>query len=307
MSQTFQIKNLSINFDDLSIKYHGAEIKIDQKAVAVLKLLIENAGNTVQNKHFMEVVWHNKPSSIEVISAAIARLRKVFKKTDIDANMIVTIHKIGYRLDLPSTKKEKTSLSNKTQSKSFSALLVLLCIASLASLAIVFKQYLDDNKTINKNQTGQPTISKESESGFTQIYILRHADKVDDSENSPLSEIGIQRAKYWKTVLQYIKFDTVYTTDFKRNKQTASLISEDKIPIEIYYPMSFDVKKFISKVRGKKILIIAHSNTIPDMVNRLIGESTYAPMSHRNYSMLFIITISDEGKSTSSLLHIEKP
>ena len=43
------------------------------------------------------------------------------------------------------------------------------------------------------------------------------------------------------------------------------------------------------------------------MVNRLIGESKYPPMSHENYNLMYLITIDKNGHTSSSLMHIEQP
>jgi DNA-binding winged helix-turn-helix (wHTH) protein len=74
-----QIEHLSIDFIDHSIKSNGIELNIDQKAVEVLKILIDNAGQTVTIDAFMQSVWKDKPSSNEVVTSAIARIRKLFK------------------------------------------------------------------------------------------------------------------------------------------------------------------------------------------------------------------------------------
>ena len=142
----------------------------------------------------------------------------------------------------------------------------------------------------------------------TQIYILRHTEKADDSADSVLSQAGIERAKYWKKVLQHTEFDQVYTTDFKRNIQTAELIAESSsVKPELYHPMSFEVLKFLKLIEGKKVLIIGHSNTIPDMVNRLIGETRFPPMSHDNYNIMYVVTITPDGTASTVKLHIENP
>ncbi len=71
--------------------------------------------------------------------------------------------------------------------------------------------------------------------------------------------------------------------------------------------MSFDVLKFLKLIQGQQVLIIGHSNTIPDMVNRIIGETKYPPMSHENYNILYTVSINSKGESSSSMLHIEVP
>ena len=141
-----------------------------------------------------------------------------------------------------------------------------------------------------------------------QLFILRHTEKQEpDAEDPQLSEQGIKRAQYWARVLQDVQFDAVYTTNFKRNIQTANLVTAGRdVELKIYYPMSFDVKQFLQQEQGKRILIIGHSNTIPDMVNRLVGSNEEPPMSHQNYNLLYIVNI-DQNSRYSTLLHIENP
>ena len=310
MHNTYQIKHVAIDFNDHKITSNGVELNIDLKAAKVLQLLIEHAGTTVNSHDFMDQVWHDKPSSPEVVPAAIARLRKMFKLVGISDELIVTVHKVGYRFE-PLEESQSASKPNKKKSNPFiqAAALVLILGGLMVSMGLNVKHYmgnLDEDKlaTITAANRQQESLSE-----ATQIYIIRHTEKADETAEDPeLSAAGIERAKYWKKVLQHIHFDQVFTTDFVRNIQTAELISSDSsIKPELYYPMSFDVLKFINLIKGEKVLIIGHSNTIPDMVNRLIDETKYPPMSHENYNVLYVVTINKNGDTSSTMLHIEKP
>lgn len=310
MNNTYSIKHIKIDFNDHKITSNGVELSIDLKAALVLQLLIEQAGTTVHTNDFMDQVWHDKPSSPEVIPAAIARLRKMFKLAGISDDLIVTVHKVGYRFEVPDDKNSSQPIpQSATNSIKIKVFLLLLLVALMASLAFNFKQ---PSRVVGvKNQKFNQTtpIIQESESNVTQIFILRHTEKEDEtSENPALSAAGIKRAKYWKKVLQHTTFDQVFTTDFTRNIQTADLIaSSSSIKPELYYPMSFDVMNFMNLIKGETVLIIGHSNTIPDMVNRLINETKYPPMSHQNYNILFTIAINENGETSSNMLHIEMP
>lgn len=302
VTENFQLEHLSINFIDHSIKSNGVELNIDQKAVEVLKILIDNAGQTVTIDTFMQSVWKGKPSSNEVVTSAIARLRKLFKMAGINKELITTVHKVGYRFNHPSESKNP-----KTKPA-----IALALLGSLLVAVFIGFNYFSKPNNISKLDFSQNKISsikKESQSNVTQIYILRHAEKESATEENPdLSELGIKHASYWKKVLQHIKFERVFTTDFIRNIKTAEILSSDlSIKPEIYYPMSFDILNFIKEIQGQKVLIIGHSNTIPDMVNRIINETIYPPMSHKNYNLLYQITINENGDTSSSALHIEMP
>lgn len=292
---------------------NGVEMSIDHKAIEVMEMMVERANETVSTDDFMEKVWHDKPSSPEVIPAAVARLRKVFKKAGISDDLIVTVHKVGYRFEPPPETTPVTSAPPEKQSWFKNMLWLLVLGALFSSIALNVKQHLSKPNKPQKvqlsstDQTAQ--IVQESASDVTQIYILRHTEKADDTSEDPeLSTAGIKRANYWKKVLQNIDFDKVFTTEFKRNIQTADIISKERtIQPDLYYPMSFDVLKFINQIKGQNVLIIGHSNTIPDMVNRLIDETKYPPMSHQNYNVMYIVTINGNGETSSSMLHIEVP
>ncbi len=62
----------------------------------------------------------------------------------------------------------------------------------------------------------------------TTYYFIRHAEKVDNSKNPDLSEIGIERAKLWNEIFSEINIDAIYSTDFKRTLQTVTPTATNK-------------------------------------------------------------------------------
>lgn len=310
MQDLYKIRHVTINVKDHSFLSNGIPIKVDHKALEVFHLLIENSGNTVTVDEFMETVWAGKPSSSEVVTSAIARLRRCFKLAGINDDLIITLPKVGYRFEAPEDLQagfsmEKSSSLSKWKTAWLAAGLLML----LGSLLFNWLQFRQSPPQAQFLAAGSGTIQAESQSDVTQIYILRHTEKEDEvSEDPLLSETGITRAKYWKQVLANIDIDQIYTTELKRNIQTAETLAENyQVKPKLYHPLSFDIVKFINEVRGQKVLIIGHSNTIPDMVNRLIGESKYPPMGHADYDKLFVITIDAKGDTSSSLLDIKLP
>jgi 2,3-bisphosphoglycerate-dependent phosphoglycerate mutase len=310
LNHIYDIRHIKVDFNDHKLTSNGVELSIDHKAIEVLELLVNHAGETVTSDSFMEQIWHDKPSAPEVVPAAIARLRKLFKQAGVADDLIVTVHKVGYRFEPPQEPSSNQESENQSHgSKLFPVLFAITLLALLTTLFLYFRKDEINLPAVHITDDEAREIQPVSQSNVTQIYILRHTEKQDDTAEDPiLSAAGIARAKYWKKVLQNIEFDQVFTTNFKRNIQTAKLISDaNSIKPELYYPMSFDVLKFLNLIKNQKVLIIGHSNTIPDMVNRLINETQYPPMSHENYNILYIITIHDNGDTSSSMLHIEMP
>ena len=139
----------------------------------------------------------------------------------------------------------------------------------------------------------------------TQYYFIRHAEKADSSKNPDLSEKGLERALEWKALFLAIQFDAVYSTDFKRTLQTIHpIVVENDQLLKLYNPQILDIETFKKETKGKTILIVGHSNTIPKMVNQLIKENKYGDIAENQFGNLYIVTLF-ENQILSQLLHLK--
>ena len=130
---------------------------------------------------------------------------------------------------------------------------------------------------------------------ITKIFLVRHAEKQKDQGKNPaLTDQGIKRSQALEKLLTKVDFSAIYSTDFKRTRDTAKPLATSKgINIELYNPM--DSRNFLdgilSKHKGKNIFVVGHSNTIPLLVNTLLGEEKFSSLRDDEYSNLFIVTI----------------
>lgn len=142
---------------------------------------------------------------------------------------------------------------------------------------------------------------------ITTYYLIRHAEKVrtDKTDGNPdLTEIGQKRALFWSRVFKDIPFEMVYTTNYNRTIQTASPTAKSKnLEIQFYDPREMYDNDFKLVSKGKKVLIVGHSNTTPQFVNKIIKKEKYNDIEDRNNSNLFIVTII-KGTTTVELLKI---
>ena len=144
-----------------------------------------------------------------------------------------------------------------------------------------------------------------SQNTITQYYFIRHAEKADSSKNPDLSEKGIERAQQWKALFSEINFDSVYSTDFNRTLQTIQpIVAGNNQLLKIYNPKMIDVELFKKETHGKTILIVGHSNTVPNMVNQIIKENKYVDIAENQFGNLYIITLF-ENQTQSQLLHLK--
>lgn len=131
-----------------------------------------------------------------------------------------------------------------------------------------------------------------SQSTTTTYYLIRHAEKVDNSKNPDLSEIGLKRAQNWNKIFEKVHFDAIYSTNYTRTIHTvAPLADKNNIAITQYDHKTIDVPKFKSDNAGKTVLIVGHSNTIPNLVNQLIGKSIYTDIDDNTFGDMFIVTV----------------
>ena len=141
------------------------------------------------------------------------------------------------------------------------------------------------------------------------FYLIRHAEKVrtDKSDKDPkLNEYGMLRAIKWQEYFSDKNISKIYSTNYKRTLETVKPIQEssDIIPI-IYSPSDIDYKNFIMSNKTEVVLIVGHSNTIPNFVNGLISENVYSQIDDLNNSNLYVVNICESGTS-HKLLKIDK-
>lgn len=125
-------------------------------------------------------------------------------------------------------------------------------------------------------------------------YFIRHAEKVDNSQNPDLSEKGLKRAELWNKIFSEISFDKIYSTNYKRTIQTASpTVTAKKIQIKLYNPKTLNIESFKKETLGEKVLIVGHSNTTPKFVNQMINQKIYPDIEDETFGNLYIVTVVD--------------
>ena len=104
----------------------------------------------------------------------------------------------------------------------------------------------------------------------------------------------MNRAQNWAKYFDSIPINSIYTTSFNRTKQTINPVSNIKnITPKIYSPNKIDIQNFIKTNQGKNVLISGHSNTTPEMVNKLINQPKFQDMLDSDNKSLFVVQIID--------------
>ena len=131
--------------------------------------------------------------------------------------------------------------------------------------------------------------------------MIRHAEKVrtNESDRDPkLNEKGVLRALNWKEYFLDKDITKIYSTNYKRTLETVKPFQEAiGLATILYSPSSIDYKDFISSNKGEIVLVVGHSNTIPNFVNELINDQVYAQIDDLNNSNLYIVNLCDSSVS----------
>jgi len=131
------------------------------------------------------------------------------------------------------------------------------------------------------------------------IYLVRHAEKQLDGTRDPsLTAVGKLRADNIAKQLSNTNISSIYSTNYKRTKQTAFPLAELlKIELTFYDPrqLASFAKQILSS--GGNVLVVGHSNTTPELV-KLLGGSSYGPIADTVYDRLYHLVIKDSEVKT---------
>ena len=128
------------------------------------------------------------------------------------------------------------------------------------------------------------------------IILVRHAEKADQTSQDPeLSAEGKQRAERLARIIKKYKPGAIYSTDFKRTRDTAAPIAaRRKLKVEVYDPKKpAELIDTIIKSKTKRSLVVGHSNTVPGLANLLGKKEVFKNLDDAEYGVIWIVRIKD--------------
>ena len=137
----------------------------------------------------------------------------------------------------------------------------------------------------------------------TVFFLVRHAEKQDLADDPPLSESGRLRAAQLAGLLADAGLTSVYSTDYRRTRQTAQAVADRlDLKVSLYDPAAPGELLDALRESGGRHLLVGHSNTEPDMVDRLGGEPCAPLEEEGEYDRLYVVTVDRDGEATTVLL-----
>ncbi len=149
------------------------------------------------------------------------------------------------------------------------------------------------------------SISMAANAQNTTIWIVRHAEKdtsAAQKRDPELTEIGKQRALDLAAYLKGQEPDMIFSTNTKRTRQTAAHFTAK---VNTYDPSL--IKEFSQRLidfqKGKKILIVGHSNTVLETIEALGGARPVTKLADEDYDYIFKISLTAEGGIVTKAFH----
>ena len=149
----------------------------------------------------------------------------------------------------------------------------------------------------------------------TTIIFFRHAEQTShDEANPPLSEAGQRRvAELTRQLVDadvVAGIDAIYSTPYIRSLETARPLADQlDLPINSY--AADDTEEILDTIlknhKGKIILVIGHSNTIPVLIANLGASKKVPAIAQYEFDNIYIISIPWFGKTKTIRLRIGEP
>ena len=154
----------------------------------------------------------------------------------------------------------------------------------------------------------------ESQSTTTVIFI-RHAEKdLTQLDNPGLSDQG--RVRVAELTRQLIDadvvagIDAIYSTSYRRNTETVQPLAKIlNLEINYYNPTENEevLENILNNHKGKIILVVAHSNTVPILIADLGASKNVPPIAEHEYDNIYIVSIPWFGKTKTIRLRYGMP
>ncbi|HEY7316227.1 MAG TPA: phosphoglycerate mutase family protein [Candidatus Binatia bacterium] len=144
----------------------------------------------------------------------------------------------------------------------------------------------------------------------TTVILIRHAERNNPTAANPdlrLNTAGKARAKKLIHVIGQSGIKAIYNSHFVRSRETARPLAAHLglSPIVMDEPPQI-TSDILSNHTGQTVLVIGHSDTIPDLITRL-GAGSIPAIDDSEFDNLFIVKVFGQESASVSRLKYGNP
>jgi len=145
-----------------------------------------------------------------------------------------------------------------------------------------------------------------SRADSTTVIVIRHAEKLLDGTADPdLSPAGSARAQLLARLFGDPhgpgNLTAIYTSAARRAQMTVAPLAQ-RLRLEPIVVPSADPKALARRVlrehAGERVLIVGHSDTVPEIVSALSGVHDIPPIEDTDYGTLYIVSVPLVGRAS---------
>jgi phosphohistidine phosphatase SixA len=156
----------------------------------------------------------------------------------------------------------------------------------------------------------QTVVAQEEFKPIT-VFLVRHAEREDEPrQDPPLKKEGVARSQELARLLSAAGIKAIFTSQFVRTRQTADPLAaklgltitsftiklNPSNPRQIAEESTAEVVNKIFERSGESVLVVGHSNSIPDII-KMLGGDTVPTIDERKFDDLFVVTVYAKGKA----------
>jgi phosphohistidine phosphatase SixA len=125
----------------------------------------------------------------------------------------------------------------------------------------------------------------------TRYYVVRHAEKLDNTDGSPLTDDGTERAKTLARTLSDKNINRIFVSNRPRTHLTADPTAKlfGLEPIIIPETDTAQLIEQLKQAQDENVLVVRHSQEVPLIVNALSPEDTIGSIDNE-FDNLFVVT-----------------
>jgi broad specificity phosphatase PhoE len=139
----------------------------------------------------------------------------------------------------------------------------------------------------------------------TTIVVVRHAEKaLGTIDDPPLAPEGEQRSERLARIFGEGSgaghLDAIYVTDTRRTQQTAAPLAARLHLVPVVLPatdISGAASRMLREHRGGTVLVVGHSNTLPQLIRELSGK-LIEPIPDDDYGEIYVLSVPSFGKTS---------
>jgi broad specificity phosphatase PhoE len=132
----------------------------------------------------------------------------------------------------------------------------------------------------------------------TTIIVMRHAEKAMlPAEDPLLSTEGAARAeslvRMFGQAPEEFRIQAIFVSEFRRTQDTVRPLA-NRLGVPVIVVPAADTalvaERARDEYRGGRVLVVGHSNTVPEIVEKLSGHKT-PPMSESEYGIVYVVSL----------------